>query len=116
MLVISWREVKTRNIWNNNELEESLSAGELSGERHKKPPGRLASVCMTPLWCFVRLIHVCFRFRYEPQTDIPSDNETESDRVFFIKAIAQFMVMVSFCQKSTIDNYLFFLFPSPFVL
>uniref|UniRef100_A0A8C8U5V6 Clusterin associated protein 1 n=1 Tax=Peromyscus maniculatus bairdii TaxID=230844 RepID=A0A8C8U5V6_PERMB len=30
--------------------------------------------------------------RYEPQTDIPSDIETEQDRVFFIKAIAQFMV------------------------
>nr|XP_042139251.1 clusterin-associated protein 1 [Peromyscus maniculatus bairdii] len=29
--------------------------------------------------------------RYEPQTDIPSDIETEQDRVFFIKAIAQFM-------------------------
>lgn len=30
--------------------------------------------------------------RYEPQTDIPSDVETEQDRVFFIKAVAQFMV------------------------
>ncbi|XP_072536247.1 clusterin-associated protein 1 homolog [Salminus brasiliensis] len=29
--------------------------------------------------------------RYEPQTDIPSDVDTESDRVFFIKAVAQFM-------------------------
>lgn len=30
--------------------------------------------------------------RYEPQTDILSDVETEQDRVFFIKAVAQFMV------------------------
>ncbi|XP_073755705.1 clusterin-associated protein 1 isoform X3 [Callorhinus ursinus] len=30
--------------------------------------------------------------RYEPQTDIPSDVETEQDRVFFIKAIAQFLI------------------------
>lgn len=30
--------------------------------------------------------------RYEPQMDIPSDVDTESDRVFFIKAVAQFMV------------------------
>lgn len=29
--------------------------------------------------------------RYEPQMDIPSDVDTESDRVFFIKAVAQFM-------------------------
>ncbi|XP_051737607.1 clusterin-associated protein 1 homolog isoform X1 [Ctenopharyngodon idella] len=29
--------------------------------------------------------------RYEPQMEIPSDVETESDRVFFIKAVAQFM-------------------------
>ncbi|XP_039348170.1 clusterin-associated protein 1 isoform X7 [Mauremys reevesii] len=30
--------------------------------------------------------------RYEPQTDVPSDVETEQDRVFFIKAVAQFMI------------------------
>ncbi|XP_051971181.1 clusterin-associated protein 1 homolog isoform X4 [Xyrauchen texanus] len=29
--------------------------------------------------------------RYEPQMEIPSDVDTESDRVFFIKAVAQFM-------------------------
>ncbi|XP_055037648.2 clusterin-associated protein 1 homolog isoform X1 [Misgurnus anguillicaudatus] len=29
--------------------------------------------------------------RYEPQMEIPSDIDTESDRVFFIKAVAQFM-------------------------
>ncbi|KAK2870389.1 hypothetical protein Q8A67_024781 [Cirrhinus molitorella] len=29
--------------------------------------------------------------RYEPQMEIPSDVGTESDRVFFIKAVAQFM-------------------------
>ena len=28
--------------------------------------------------------------------DIPSDVDTESDRVFFIKAVAQFMVTLTF--------------------
>ncbi len=31
-------------------------------------------------------------YRYEPQMDIPTDVDTESDRIFFIKAVAQFMV------------------------
>lgn len=46
------------------------------------------------------ILHMCFlsesmyasSHRYEPQTDIPPDVETEQDRVFFIKAVAQFMV------------------------
>lgn len=33
---------------------------------------------------------------YEPQMDIPTDVDTEADRVFFIKAVAQFMVMPFF--------------------
>lgn len=33
-----------------------------------------------------------FSSRYEPHIDIPSDVDTESDRIFFIKAVAQFMV------------------------
>lgn len=33
---------------------------------------------------------------YEPQMDIPTDVDTEADRVFFIKAVAQFMVMPLF--------------------
>ena len=37
-------------------------------------------------------LSLCLYDRYEPQNDIPSDVETEQDRVFFIKAIAQFMV------------------------
>lgn len=31
--------------------------------------------------------------RYEPHNDNPTDVDTESDRVFFIKAVTQFMVM-----------------------
>jgi len=40
---------------------------------------------------FLIQIHACLH-RYEPQSDIPPDVETEQDRVFFIKAVAQFMV------------------------
>ena len=33
--------------------------------------------------------------------DLPSDVDTETDRVFFIKAVAQFMVMSSFPSSPT---------------
>lgn len=46
-----------------------------------------------------------FSHRYEPQMDIPSDVDTESDRVFFIKAVAQFMVTFRLPFLFT-DNYL----------
>lgn len=44
---------------------------------------------------------LCFP-SYEPQMDIPTDVDTEADRVFFIKAVAQFMVisLASFVRKS----------------
>ncbi len=32
--------------------------------------------------------------RYDPNTDIPTDIDTEQDRVIFIKSVAQYMVGV----------------------
>ncbi|XP_028914390.1 clusterin-associated protein 1 isoform X1 [Ornithorhynchus anatinus] len=43
--------------------------------------------------------------RYEPHTDIPSDIETEQDRVFFIKAIAQFMATKAHIKLNTKKLY-----------
>ncbi|KAL1780234.1 clusterin-associated protein 1 [Sigmodon hispidus] len=43
--------------------------------------------------------------RYEPQTDIPSDIETEQDRVFLIKAIAQFMATKAHIKLNTKKLY-----------
>ena len=34
---------------------------------------------------------VCF-IRYDPNADLPTDIDTEQDRVIFIKSVAQFMV------------------------
>ncbi|KAF1539665.1 Clusterin-associated protein 1, partial [Eudyptula minor] len=46
----------------------------------------------TPNFMLVSEVLLWLVKRYEPQTDIPPDVETEQDRVFFIKAVAQFMV------------------------
>ncbi|KAK2097426.1 Clusterin-associated protein 1 [Saguinus oedipus] len=43
--------------------------------------------------------------RYEPQTDIPLDVDTEQDRVFFIKAIAQFMATKAHIKLNTKKLY-----------
>ncbi|XP_054445476.1 clusterin-associated protein 1 isoform X3 [Pteronotus mesoamericanus] len=43
--------------------------------------------------------------RYEPQTDIPSEIETEQDRVFFIKAVAQFMATKAHIKLNTKKLY-----------
>ncbi|XP_035875869.1 clusterin-associated protein 1 isoform X4 [Phyllostomus discolor] len=43
--------------------------------------------------------------RYEPQTDIPSEVETEQDRVFFIKAVAQFMATKAHIKLNTKKLY-----------
>ncbi|XP_054850991.1 clusterin-associated protein 1 [Eublepharis macularius] len=43
--------------------------------------------------------------RYDPETDIPSDVETEQDRVFFIKAVAQFMVTKAHIKLNTKKLY-----------
>ncbi|XP_029857273.1 clusterin-associated protein 1 isoform X5 [Aquila chrysaetos chrysaetos] len=45
----------------------------------------------TPNFMLVSEVLLWLVKRYEPQTDIPPDVETEQDRVFFIKAVAQFM-------------------------
>lgn len=39
--------------------------------------------------------HSFHPYRYEPQSDVPTDVDTEADRIFFIKAVAQFMVTYS---------------------
>ncbi len=38
-------------------------------------------------------LHFC-DFRYDPNADIPTDTDTEQDRVIFIKSVAQFMVSI----------------------
>lgn len=38
----------------------------------------------------------CVACSYEPDMDIPTDVDTESDRIFFIKAVAQFMVTLTY--------------------
>ncbi|XP_009007290.4 clusterin-associated protein 1 isoform X1 [Callithrix jacchus] len=43
--------------------------------------------------------------RYEPQTDIPLNVDTEQDRVFFIKAIAQFMATKAHIKLNTKKLY-----------
>ncbi|XP_069377915.1 clusterin-associated protein 1 homolog isoform X1 [Paralichthys olivaceus] len=45
----------------------------------------------TPNFTLVAEILIWLIKRYEPHMDIPTDVDTESDRVFFIKAVAQFM-------------------------
>ncbi|XP_054699442.1 clusterin-associated protein 1 isoform X3 [Grus americana] len=52
------------------------------------------------LWLVKRLV-----IRYEPQTDIPADVETEQDRVFFIKAVAQFMATKAHIKLNTKKLY-----------
>ncbi|XP_039984303.1 clusterin-associated protein 1 homolog [Xiphias gladius] len=39
--------------------------------------------------------------RYEPHMDIPTDVDTESDRIFFIKAVAQFMATKAHIKLNT---------------
>ncbi|KAE8579119.1 hypothetical protein XENTR_v10023916 [Xenopus tropicalis] len=43
--------------------------------------------------------------RYEPHTDIPVDVDTEQDRVFFIKAVAQFMATKAHIKLNTRKLY-----------
>uniref|UniRef100_A0A3P8R604 Clusterin associated protein 1 n=1 Tax=Astatotilapia calliptera TaxID=8154 RepID=A0A3P8R604_ASTCA len=39
--------------------------------------------------------------RYEPQSDVPTDVDTEADRIFFIKAVAQFMATKAHIKLNT---------------
>ncbi|KAI4828349.1 hypothetical protein KUCAC02_022445 [Chaenocephalus aceratus] len=51
----------------------------------------------TPNFTLVAEIHI----GYEPQVDIPTDVDTESDRIFFIKAVAQFMATKAHIKLNT---------------
>ncbi|XP_030625717.1 clusterin-associated protein 1 homolog [Chanos chanos] len=55
----------------------------------------------TPNFPLVAEILIWLVKRYEPQMDIPSDIETASDRVFFIKAVAQFMATKAHIKVNT---------------
>ncbi|KAM6424077.1 clusterin-associated protein 1 isoform 2-T2 [Liasis olivaceus] len=59
----------------------------------------------TPNFMLVSEILLWLVKRYEPQTDIPSDVETEQDRVFFIKAVAQFMATKAHVRLNTKKLY-----------
>ncbi|KAM9832001.1 clusterin-associated protein 1 homolog [Neosynchiropus ocellatus] len=55
----------------------------------------------TPNFSLVAEILIWLVKRYEPLTDIPTDVDTESDRVFFIKAVAQFMATKAHIKLNT---------------
>uniref|UniRef100_A0AAQ4QW60 Clusterin associated protein 1 n=1 Tax=Gasterosteus aculeatus aculeatus TaxID=481459 RepID=A0AAQ4QW60_GASAC len=55
----------------------------------------------TPNFTLVAEILIWLVRRYEPQMDIPTDVDTESDRIFFIKAVAQFMVTKAHIKLNT---------------
>ncbi|XP_060642236.1 clusterin-associated protein 1 isoform X2 [Anolis sagrei] len=59
----------------------------------------------TPNFMLVSEILLWLVKRYEPQSDIPSDVETEQDRVFFIKAVAQFMATKAHIKLNTKKLY-----------
>ncbi|XP_060028485.1 clusterin-associated protein 1 isoform X2 [Erinaceus europaeus] len=59
----------------------------------------------TPNFFLVSEVLLWLVKRYEPQTDIPSELETEQDRVFFIKAIAQFMATKAHIKLNTKKLY-----------
>ncbi|XP_061680677.1 clusterin-associated protein 1 homolog [Syngnathoides biaculeatus] len=55
----------------------------------------------TPNFNLVAEIMLWLVKRYEPQMDLPPDVDTESDRVFFIKAVAQFMATKAHIKLNT---------------
>ncbi|XP_038571513.1 clusterin-associated protein 1 homolog [Micropterus salmoides] len=55
----------------------------------------------TPNFTLVAEILIWLVKRYEPQMDIPTDVDTESDRIFFIKAVAQFMITKAHIKLNT---------------
>ncbi|XP_067859719.1 clusterin-associated protein 1 homolog isoform X2 [Heptranchias perlo] len=59
----------------------------------------------TPNFPLVAEILIWLVKRYEPQTDIPTDVDTEQDRVFFIKAVAQFMATKAHIKLNTKKLY-----------
>ncbi|NWR38046.1 CLUA1 protein, partial [Tachuris rubrigastra] len=59
----------------------------------------------TPNFMLVSEVLLWLVKRYEPQTDIPADVATEQDRVFFIKAVAQFMATKAHIKLNTKKLY-----------
>ncbi|XP_063199706.1 clusterin-associated protein 1 isoform X3 [Chroicocephalus ridibundus] len=59
----------------------------------------------TPNFMLVSEVLLWLVKRYEPQADIPPDVETEQDRVFFIKAVAQFMATKAHIKLNTKKLY-----------
>ncbi|XP_034148319.1 clusterin-associated protein 1 homolog isoform X2 [Esox lucius] len=55
----------------------------------------------TPNFTLVAEILIWLVIRYEPQMDIPTDVDTEADRIFFIKAVAQFMATKAHIKVNT---------------
>lgn len=55
----------------------------------------------TPNFTLVAEILIWLVKRYEPHTDIPTDVDTESDRIFFVKAVAQFMATKAHIKVNT---------------
>ncbi|CAL8303822.1 unnamed protein product [Lota lota] len=55
----------------------------------------------TPNFGLVAEILIWLVKSYEPQMDLPSDVDTETDRVFFIKAVAQFMATKAHIRLNT---------------
>ncbi|XP_051803347.1 clusterin-associated protein 1 homolog [Acanthochromis polyacanthus] len=55
----------------------------------------------TPNFTLVAEILIWLVKRYEPHTDIPTDVDTESDRIFFVKAVAQFMATKAHIKLNT---------------
>ncbi|XP_015215531.2 clusterin-associated protein 1 homolog isoform X2 [Lepisosteus oculatus] len=55
----------------------------------------------TPNFTLVAEILIWLVKRYEPHMDIPTDVDTETDRVFFIKAVAQFMASKAHVKLNT---------------
>ncbi|KAM9222692.1 clusterin-associated protein 1 [Leptosomus discolor] len=84
-----------RDLRNFTEMMRALGYPRLiSMENFHSPNFRLVSEVL--LWLVKR---------YEPQTDIPPDVETEQDRVFFIKAVAQFMATKAHIKLNTKKLY-----------
>ncbi|KAM7039133.1 clusterin-associated protein 1 isoform 3-T3 [Acridotheres tristis] len=59
----------------------------------------------TPNFMLVSEVLLWLVKRYEPQSDIPGDVDTEQDRVFFIKAVAQFMATKAHIKLNTKKLY-----------
>ncbi|TDH08736.1 hypothetical protein EPR50_G00100340 [Perca flavescens] len=55
----------------------------------------------TPNFTLVAEILIWLVKRYEPKMDIPTDVDTETDRIFFIKAVAQFMATKAHIKVNT---------------